>query len=163
MTKISAHISYGEATKSQTATRKGIDNKPSEVQLKNMKLVANNCFEPLRVWHGKPIGVSSFLRSKELNAAVGGSTSSQHMQGEFTGKEEGAIDIDADMFNNGITNREIFDWLWNNVDFDQLIWEYGDNDNPAWVHVSYRKGANRRQVLKCTRVNGKPNYDPYER
>jgi len=107
-----------------------------------MELVAYQIFEPLRAWHGKPIGISSFYRSPELNKAVGGSKSSQHMKGQ-------AIDIDADIFDNGLTNRQIYLWIIRNLDFDQLIWEYGDEQNPAWVHVSYvSKEKNRHQILQ---------------
>jgi zinc D-Ala-D-Ala carboxypeptidase len=140
--KISKHITLAEATKSQTAIRKGIDNMPGPNIIPNMIEVANKCFEPLREWHGKPIGISSFYRSAALNRAVKGSPRSQHMKGQ-------AIDIDADIFDNGITNADIYRWLVNNVDFDQIIWEFGDDNNPAWVHVSYvGKGKNRRQELR---------------
>ena len=107
-----------------------------------MKLVAENCFEPLRKWWGKPIGISSFYRSPELNKAVKGQKTSQHMKGQ-------AIDIDADICHNGLTNKMIFDWFLKRGDFDQLIWEYGDDMNPAWVHVSYvSKEKNRHDILK---------------
>lgn len=139
---ISRHITLAEAVKSQTATRKGIDNMPPPEIIPNMIEVANNCFEPLREWHGKPIGISSFYRSPALNRAVKGSARSQHCKGQ-------AIDIDADIFNNGVTNKQIYDWLVANVDFDQIIWEYGTDDNPAWVHISYvSKEKNRRQLLR---------------
>lgn len=159
MENISKHISYKEATKSNTAIKRGIDNKPSEHQLEGMKLVAEVCFEPLRRHHGDKIGISSFLRNKELNEAVGGSKTSQHVCGEFTGNIEGAIDIDADIFDNGITNKEIFNWLRTNVEFDQIIWEYGTELEPDWVHISYRKGANRGMELMVRRVNGKSVYE----
>jgi len=158
MDRISKHISFAEATKSQTATRKGIRNLPNSQQLKNMKLVADKCFEPLREHHGKPIFVSSFMRSIKLNSEIGGSKRSQHMQGAFSGIEEGAIDIDGDVFNNGIENHEIFEFLRDNVEFDQLIWEHGDNDNPDWVHVSYRKGANRGMILRAYREDDETKY-----
>lgn len=157
--KISKHISFNEATKSQTATRHGINNEPTEWQLKNMILVATKCFEPLREWNNEPIGISSFLRSKKLNELIGGSTNSQHLQGLYSGKEEGAIDIDADIFNNGITNAEIFEWLKANVEHDQLILEYPNQyGEPKWVHISYRKGANRNMCLRADRVDGKTKY-----
>jgi zinc D-Ala-D-Ala carboxypeptidase len=145
--KVSQHISLNEATKSQTALRRGIDNTPSEEVLNSMKIVAEKCFEPIRNHHGKAIGISSFYRSPELNKAIGGSRTSDHCRGR-------AIDIDADIYNNGITNAEIFHWLRENVEFDQLIWEYGTDSNPAWVHVSYRPGENRGQVLKAVRGKG---------
>ena len=139
--KISKNISLEEAIKSQTAIRKGIDNTPPKDIIPNMVLVANNCFEPLREWYGKPIGIGSFYRSVALNRAIKGSPRSQHCKGQ-------AIDIDADMYHNGITNKMIYDWLRLNVDFDQLIWEFGDHKNPAWVHVSYvSPQKNRRQLL----------------
>ena len=107
-----------------------------------MQLTAWQIFEPLRAWYGKPIGISSFYRSPELNKAIGGSKTSQHMKGQ-------AIDIDADIFNNGTSNREIYLWIIKNLDFDQLIWEYGDDQNPAWVHVSYvSRSRNRKQILQ---------------
>lgn len=151
MDKISDHISYKEATRSRTAKRRGISNIPTTFQLSNMSMVANECFEPLRTWHNDSIGVSSFMRSKELNTAIKGSKTSQHMQGAYSMKKEGAIDIDADIYETGITNAEIFHWLEENVEFDQLIWEYGDDKEPAWVHVSYREGANRGDVLVAYR------------
>jgi len=142
MSRISPHITLAEATKSQTALRLGISNQPGPDIIKSMELVAYQIFEPLRAWHGKPIGISSFYRSPELNKAVGGSKSSQHMKGQ-------AIDIDADIFDNGLTNRQIYLWIIRNLDFDQLIWEYGDEQNPAWVHVSYvSKEKNRHQILQ---------------
>jgi hypothetical protein len=161
MEKISKHISYREATKSSTASRKGIENKPTDFQLQNMKMVADKLFEPVRKYHGKPIAVTSFLRSVELNKAIGGSKRSQHLQGGESKKEEGAIDMDADVYNNGITNGEIFHYIRINLEFDQLIAEYEDDGEPCWVHASYRKGANRKQTLIATRIGGKTRYIPY--
>lgn len=148
---ISAHISYAEATKSDTGIRKGIDNTPMPHHLKAMQLVAAKCFEPLRLVHGKPIGITSFFRSVALNEELGGAKHSGHMDGE-------AIDIDADLFNNGITNAQIFQWLGDNVVYDKLIWEFGNDDQPAWVHVAHRATDNRMISLKAVRVkqrNGK--------
>jgi len=136
---ISEHISYEEATKSQTAIRRGIDNTPTPEHLEAMKLVAEKVFEPIRNHFNVPIGISSFYRSKALNKAVGGAASSQHTKGE-------AIDVDADIFGE-ITNKMIFDYVRNNLSFDQLIWEYGDNLKPAWVHVSYKAKGNRNMVV----------------
>lgn len=164
MDKISFHISYKEATRSGTAKRFDIDNSPTEFQLMNMKMVAETCFEPLRFHHGKPIFVSSFMRSKELNEhpAIKGSKTSQHMQGLYSKEEEGAIDLDADVYDNGITNKEIFHWLKENIEFDQLIWEFGDNKNPAWVHASFRKGGNRKQLLIAYKnEHGRTKYKAY--
>lgn len=143
MDNISKHITYAEGFKSQQAIRLGIDNTKlvTEDIVANMRHVAENIFEPIREHFGKPIGISSFYRTSKLNVAIGGSKTSQHVQGE-------AIDIDADIF-GGVTNKEIFDWVKANLKFDQLIWEYGDEKNPAWVHVSLkRNGKNRNQVIK---------------
>ena len=138
---ISKHVSYNEATKSATATRLGIDNTPSETILSNMRYVAENVFEPVRTHFCVPIGISSFYRSAALNKAVKGSKTSQHVKGE-------AIDIDADIFGI-ITNKNIFDYIRKNLNFNQLIWEYGDDNEPAWVHVSLVKGYNKKEVLRA--------------
>ena len=147
---ISKHISYKEGVHSITAIRKGIDNEPNEEQLANMKLVANNVFEPLRVFVNGPIKVNSFFRSPDLNKAIGGSTKSQHCKGQ-------AIDID-DTYGKA-TNAEMYWWIKENLDFDQMIWEFGNNDNPDWVHVSYvSPDKNRNRCLKAYREDGKTKY-----
>lgn len=152
MDKISAHISYKEATASQTATRKNISNDPNAVQLKNMKEVANAIFEPVRIHFAKPIMINSFFRSNALNKAIGGSSTSQHCKGE-------AIDMDGDR--TGVSNKAIFDYIRKNLDFDQLISEFGTEGNPDWIHVSYTtEGKNRKQVLRAEKVNGKTIYRP---
>lgn len=152
--RISKYISLAEATKSQTAERLGIENMPDAATIQRMKYVAEKVFDPLREHFGVPIGVSSFYRSTALNAAIGGSKTSQHRSGE-------AIDIDADMF-GGITNKQIFDYIRYNLDFDQLISEFGTRDNPNWVHVSLTTGYNRRQVLRAFRTSsGKTAYENY--
>lgn len=137
MEKISKHISFDEATKSITAIRRGIFNKPGEVELANMKLVAEKCFEPLREWYGKPIKINSFYRCKALNTAVGGSATSDHMKGM-------SIDIDA---GSRSENLKLFNWLKDNVKFKQLIHEYGDKTGPDWVHISYDEKDLRNQIL----------------
>ena len=150
MTKISKHVSYKEGTHSNTATRRNIDNIPDDYQLANMNAVALNIFEPLREWVGGPIKINSFFRSPDLNAAIGGSVKSQHCQGR-------AIDID-DTFGHK-TNAEMYDYIKENLIFDQLIWEFGNDTNPDWVHVSYvSDDQNRNRCLKAERVNGKAVY-----
>ena len=147
---ISKHISYKEGVHSITAIRKGIDNEPNEEQLANMKLVAEKVFEPLRVFINGPIKVNSFFRSPDLNKAIGGSTKSQHCKGQ-------AIDID-DTYGK-IKNSDIYWWIKENLDFDQMIWEFGNNDNPDWVHVSYvSPDKNRNRCLKAYRDDGKTKY-----
>jgi hypothetical protein len=140
---ISEHITYEEAVKSQLAVRLGIRNIPNQAQLANMRLVAEHCFEPVRSRFKVPIGISSFFRSEALNEAVGGSKTSQHCMGM-------AIDIDGDIYGK-ISNSEIFHFIKDNLEFDQLIWEFGDDDNPAWVHVSYNPKGNRNQILKINK------------
>lgn len=154
MKNISDHITYNEATKSQTAIRKDIDNSPNSDQLEAMEYVAKKGFEPLREHHGKAIGISSFLRVELLNISIGGSKTSGHVKGD-------SIDIDADIYNNGITNREIFDFYHKgDIDFDQLIMEYPDEDGePRWVHISIKAdGSNRKEVLVAERINGRTRY-----
>ena len=147
---ISKHISYKEGIHSITAIRKGIDNEPNEEQLANMKLVAEKVFEPLRIFINGPIKVNSFFRSPDLNKAIGGSTKSQHCKGQ-------AIDID-DTFGHK-TNAEMYHYIKDNLDFDQMIWEFGNNDNPDWVHISYvSPDKNRNRCLKAYREDGKTKY-----
>ena len=148
--RISKHLSLKEATKSNTATRLEIKNEPRELDLVRMIEIAEKVFEPLREWVGGPIKVNSFYRSPELNSAIGGSKNSQHCIGC-------ALDID-DTFGHK-TNAQMFDYIKNNLDFDQMIWEFGDDDNCDWVHVSYiSENANRRRLLKASKINGKTNY-----
>ena len=147
---ISKHISYKEATISRTATRLDKDNEPNKEQLANMKLVAEKVFEPLRKWVGGPIKINSFFRSPKLNKAIGGSSKSQHCKGY-------AIDLD-DTFKHK-TNAEMFNWIKDNLNFDQMIWEFGDDNNPNWVHVSYvSEKENRNRCLKAYKSNGKTAY-----
>ena len=150
MEKISKHVSYKEGTHSNTALRRGLDNTPNEEQLKCMKEVAEGLFEPLREWVGGPIKINSFFRSPELNTAIGGSTKSQHCHGQ-------AIDID-DTYGH-LTNAEMYRFIKKHLDFDQMIWEFGDDDNPDWVHVSYvSPQENRNRCLKAYKHQGKTKY-----
>lgn len=150
---ISKNISYKEATHSTTAKRLGIDNTPNAEQMSNMRYVAENVFQPIREHFGVPIYISSFYRSEALNRAIKGSSSSTHIKGE-------AIDLDADVFGR-INNAQIFNYIKDNLEFDQLIWEFGTDDNPAWVHVSLSKRNNRNQILKAIKVGGKTHYEIY--
>jgi len=148
--KISEHISYKEAIKSNTATRLGIDNTPGDYELTNMQTVAEKIFEPLRAFVGGPIKINSFYRCEELNKAIGGSSRSQHCEGR-------AIDLD-DTFVHA-TNAEMFNYIKEHLNFDQLIWEFGTNENPDWVHVSYvSDDQNRNRCLKAEKINGKTQY-----
>ena len=140
MKRISKHISYKEAVGSNYAKQKGIKNKPNEDQVENMKLLAKEVFEPLREWVGCPIRVNSMFRSLELNTALKGSKTSSHMKGE-------AMDITSMACGkeNCKSNLDMFHYIKDNLDFDQLIWEFGKE--PKWLHVSYNKDKNRKQVL----------------
>jgi hypothetical protein len=142
------HISYAEATHSATGELKGLDNTPPEKVLANMKATAQKLFEPLRSHLGKPIHIISFYRSPAVNRAVGGAGSSQHMTGE-------AMDL---RHSEGFTNADIFYYIRNHMDFDQLIWEFGDDNEPSWVHVSWNERRRRKDVLKAKRVNGRTIY-----
>ena len=147
---ISKHISYKEAVYSRTAQRLGIDNEPNDEQMKNMLNIAQEVFEPLRMWVGGPIKINSFFRSPKLNKAIGGSTKSQHCHGQ-------AIDLD-DTFGRA-TNAEMFDFIKKHLDFDQIIWEFGNDENPDWVHVSYvSEEKNRNRCLKAYKEKGKTQY-----
>ena len=148
--RISEHVSLKEGIKSRTATRLNIDNVPRDLDLINMKTIAEKVFEPLRDFVGGPISINSFYRSPKLNSAIGGSTSSQHCIGC-------AIDID-DTYGYK-TNAEMFEYIKCNLDYDQMIWEFGDDNNPDWVHVSYiTEDANRRRCLKAYKENSKTKY-----
>tara|TARA_R110001606_G_scaffold339393_1_gene487476 strand:- start:208 stop:669 length:462 start_codon:yes stop_codon:yes gene_type:complete len=141
MENISNNITYAEAIHSSTAKRKQIDNTPSPTQIEAMKLLAEKVFEPLRRWVDGPIKVNSFFRSSSLNEAIGGAASSQHCKGQ-------AIDID-DVY-GGKSNAEMFNWIKENLDFDQMIWEFGTDTQPNWLHISYvSKEDNRNKCLKA--------------
>jgi len=152
MPNLSPHLTLAEATASDTAKRLGIDNTPPPEHVANLMALANAIFEPLRLHFDAPIHVSSGYRSKALNAATpGSSTTSQHSLGQ-------ALDLDQDGKGTGVTNKMVFDYIRANLPFDQLIWEFGDDANPDWVHVSYRKQKRRGQVLRAFRTE--PKYRP---
>ena len=148
--KISDHITYAEAIHSNTAKRKGIDNTPSEAQVTAMKLLAEKVFEPLRKWVGGPIKVNSFFRSEALNESIGGAATSQHCKGQ-------AIDID-DVYGRK-TNADMYHWIQQNLDYDQMIWEFGTDMQPNWIHVSYvSEEKNRNKCLKAYKEHGRTKY-----
>jgi hypothetical protein len=153
MDRISKHISYKEGTYSPTAERKGITNSPTSFQLEKMKELAENVFEPLREHFGEPIYINSFFRSITLNSVIGGSSTSQHCSGE-------AMDIRFG-HNSSYTNRDLFEYIKDNLDFCQLIYEFGNDEAPKWVHVSYTKESNRKEVLRAKRIDGKTRYNKY--
>jgi hypothetical protein len=153
--KISTHLNLAEVTRSDSAKRHGIDNTPTAEHLENFKLLAEKVFEPIRLHFKTPIFISSGYRSKALNAFIKGSETSQHCRGQ-------AIDIDMDGSKGGVTNKMVFDFIKSRLDFDQLIAEFPENSNPAWVHVSYVKTGNRKQILVAKRISGATRYIPYK-
>jgi len=154
--QISKHLSLAEVSRSETAKRRGINNTPSGEHLENFKKLAENIFEPIREHFAVPIHISSGYRSKELNAAIGGASSSQHCQGE-------AVDIDMDGSSSGVSNADVFKYIKDNLTFDQLIWEFGSDSNPDWVHASYEStGKQRKQILKAVKAGGKTSYIPFK-
>lgn len=144
-----------EVTRSDTAKRKGIDNSPTAEHLENLKVISEEVFDKVREYFGVPIFISSGYRSAALNKAIGGSSTSDHNLGR-------ALDLDQDGHGNGVTNMDVFKYIKDNLEFDQLIYEFGTDKNPDWVHVGYRKGANRKQVLKAVREGSKTKYVPYK-
>jgi zinc D-Ala-D-Ala carboxypeptidase len=152
--QLSKHLALAEVMRSETAKRKGISNMPTPEHIENFKKLAENVFEPIREHFGVPIRLSSGYRSAALNKAVGGASSSQHCKGE-------AIDIDMD--GTTITNKQLFDFVKDNVNFDQMIWEFGTDANPDWVHVSYNSdGAQRKQILRAIKSGGTTKYVPFK-
>ena len=155
--KLSKYFTLAELTPSGTAKRLGIKNDPTPAHLECLKGLSVNVLDKIREHFGKPIWVSSGYRSKALNEVTpGSSATSQHCSGE-------AADLDQDGRGTGVTNKMVFDYIKDHLTFDQLIYEYGTDANPDWVHVSWEStGKQRKQVLRCTRVNGKPVYTPYK-
>jgi zinc D-Ala-D-Ala carboxypeptidase len=153
---LSENLSVTEFSASNTAKRKGIDNTPKGVHLEAAKELAENIFQPIREHFNKPIFISSGYRSEALNKAIKGSATSQHSKGE-------AIDIDMDG-HKGPTNAEVFNYIKENLNFDQLIWEFGSKTSPDWVHVSYKKGGpQRKQILRAVRNStGKTIYENWK-
>jgi hypothetical protein len=149
--QISKNISYNSAIKSDTAIRLGIDNTPSASAVEAMTLLCEKVIDPLyKVFPSMTF--NSFYRSPKLNEAIGGASSSQHCKGE-------AIDLDS---KDNQFNKAIFDYIVKHLDFDQVIWEFGNDQRPDWVHVSYKKSGNRKQILKAVKVKGKTQYIPYK-
>ena len=148
--KISTNITYAEAIHSSTAKREQIDNTPSPSQIEAMKLLAEKIFQPLREWVGGPIKVNSFFRSVALNEKIGGAASSQHCKGQ-------AMDIN-DVYGCK-TNAEMYHWIKENLNFDQMIWEFGTDTQPNWIHVSYVSDEdNRNKCLKAYKERNNTKY-----
>lgn len=152
---LSKHVTLKEIIKSPTAIKLGIDNTPTLEHIDNLKLVLNNIFEPMReALGGNPIYISCGYRGKELNDATpGASITSYHCSGK-------ALDLD-DVYGK-VTNKDIFLYIYNNLEYAELIWEYGTDENPDWVHVAYDKGKNIKETLRCRNVSGKPKYEKFD-
>jgi hypothetical protein len=142
---LSTHVTLKEFQSSVSATTHGINNQMSASQIESAKMLCENIFEPLRTYLNTPIKISSGFRSVQLNKMIGGSKTSQHTKGE-------AMDIKI--------GAKGFNYIKDNLNFDQLIWEFGNDDNPQWVHVSF-SSRNRKQVLKASKKNGKTIYSNY--
>jgi len=155
--KLSKNLSLNEVVRSDTATRRGIDNTPTEEHLKNLKYTAEKVFQPIREHFGVPIYISSGYRSKELNEAIGGSPRSFHSHGM-------ALDLDQDGRNKGVSNADVFYYIKENLQFTELIWEFGDETNPNWVHVAIAPGREDEKKIKIAeRVNNKTTYSIWDR
>ena len=149
--KLTENFSLNELTKSQTAERKGIDNTPSAEHQENLKSLCEMILQPIRDHFGQVVSVSSGYRSPELCVAIGSSTKSQHARGEAA---------DFEIF--GVSNKELADYIDENLDYDQLILEYWKESDPnsGWVHCSYTNGNNRKQYLRAYKENGSTKYEP---
>ena len=151
--QLSGHFSLNELTKSQTATRKGINNTPSPEQVDNLTALCIQVLEPTRRHFGKPMVITSGYRSADLCLAIGSNPNSQHAKGEA-----------ADFEIYGLSNKELADWINENLYYDQLILEYYEPGQPnsGWVHVSYIKeiNSNRKEYLMAIKTNGKTSYKP---
>ena len=147
--KLTSNFSLGELTRSQTATRKGIDNEPNAEQLANLTALCECILQPVRNHFGMPVRVSSGLRVPELNSAIGGSTTSDHCKG-----------MAADIEIPGVDNKELAQWVVDNLEFRQVILEFYKSGVPdsGWVHVSYNSGDNKKQALTATKQDGKTVY-----
>jgi hypothetical protein len=149
---LTENVSLKELTKSESATRFGISNEPTEEALSNLQKLATHILQPVRDHFGKPLIITSGYRSPELCVKIGSTTTSQHTKGQASDFEIG-----------GIANKDLSDWIHQNLDYDQLILEFWkpDDANSGWVHCSYKgEGQNRKQYLRAITENGKTKYEP---
>lgn len=148
--KLSENFTLNEMTFSPTAIKKGIDNTPNAQAIRNLEALCKNILEPLRAYIGGPIKISSGYRSEVLNSLIGGSKSSQHRFGQ-------AVDFDL-----GNRCAEAFKFIMENLDYDQIIWEFGNDKQPDWIHVSFSTKSNRKNALRAIRSNGRTRYIPFQ-
>ena len=151
--ELSKSFTLNELTKSQEATRLGIDNTPSEDHIENLKILCEKILQPIRDFYGMPVSVSSGYRSATLCEAIGSSSKSQHTKGQAA---------DFEVF--GITNKDLADWITTNLDYDQCILEFWNPNEPnsGWVHCSYNNAGNRKQYLRASKLNNVVMYYPME-
>jgi len=155
--KLSNNLTLAEVIKSNTAIRRGIDNTPTDAHIENLKYLAEKVFQPIREHFGCPIFVSSGYRSKGLNEAIGGSQRSFHSHGC-------ALDLDMDGRAGDVNNEDIFYYIKNNLQYTELIWEFGTEDRPDWVHVAIAKGREDEKNAKIAyREEGKTKYKKWDR
>jgi hypothetical protein len=146
---LSKHVTRAEFERSETAINHGIPNFMNEFEIQRAILLCQNVFEPIRAYVGRPIRINSGFRSVATNKRIGGASSSQHCMAE-------AFDLD-------LHDRELFEWILDNVEYDQAIYEAGNDEKADWFHISYRKGRNRKQALRMIKKGGKSTYVPYKR
>ena len=150
---LSKSFTLNELTKSQEATRLGIDNTPNEEHILNLKLLCENILQPIRDFYGMPLSVSSGYRSAALCEAIGSSSKSQHTKGQAA---------DFEIF--GVANKDLADFVVKNLDYDQCILEFWNENEPnsGWVHCSFNSSGNRKQFLKAEKLNGRVVYTVLE-
>ena len=150
---LSKSFTLNELTKSQEATRLGIDNTPNEEHILNLKLLCENILQPIRDFYGMPLSVSSGYRSAALCEAIGSSSKSQHTKGQAA---------DFEIF--GVANKDLADFVVKNLDYDQCILEFWNENEPnsGWVHCSFNASGNRKQFLKAEKLNGRIVYTVLE-
>lgn len=153
--KIGQYFSLAEVERSDAAKRLGINNRLPLQYYDNVQIMVDNLLDPLRTFYAKPILISSWYRSPSLNEAIKGAFQSHHLTAQ-------AVDIDLDPHGPN-ENAKIFNIIKDNFQFHTLIWEFGTNDNPSWVHVSYLKNNLPKKVLRAYSINGLTKYEPYER
>ena len=147
--KLSENFTLDELTKSQEATRLGIDNTPNEEQIQNLKILCENILQPIRDFYGMPVSISSGYRSIALCEAIGSSAKSQHTKGQAA---------DFEIF--GVANKDVAEFIVKNIEYDQCILEFWNENDPnsGWVHCSYSANGNRKQYLKAEKLNGRIVY-----
>lgn len=146
---LSKSFTLNELTKSQEATRLGIDNIPNEEQIQNLKILCEKILQPLRDFYGMPVSISSGYRSVTLCETIGSSAKSQHTKGQAA---------DFEIF--GVPNKEVSEFIVKNLEYDQCILEFWNENEPnsGWVHCSYSSNGNRMQYLKAEKLNGRIVY-----